>query len=83
MVAYANDVKSGLLGVPPEVIEEHGAVSEPVVLAMAQGGAQGHGRECGRGYFRHCRAGWGYAGQAGGHGLDGLGVALGDARKAV
>ena len=37
VVAYANDVKSGLLGVPPEVIEEHGAVSEPVVLAMARG----------------------------------------------
>ena len=37
IVAYSNEVKTKLLGVPPEVIEEHGAVSRPVVLAMAQG----------------------------------------------
>jgi nicotinamide-nucleotide amidase len=37
VVAYSNALKSGLLGVDPEVIAAHGAVSEPVVLAMAQG----------------------------------------------
>lgn len=36
VVAYANEVKSNLLGVDPAVLEAHGAVSEPVVLAMAE-----------------------------------------------
>jgi nicotinamide-nucleotide amidase len=37
VVAYANDVKRAALGVPAEIIEAHGAVSEPVALAMAEG----------------------------------------------
>jgi len=37
VVAYANRVKEKLLGVDPALIREHGAVSEPVVLAMARG----------------------------------------------
>ncbi|MEM1024418.1 MAG: CinA family nicotinamide mononucleotide deamidase-related protein [Myxococcota bacterium] len=37
VVAYANEVKSGLLGVPASVLERHGAVSEEVALAMAKG----------------------------------------------
>lgn len=37
VVAYSNEVKSNLLGVQPAILEEHGAVSEPVVLAMAEG----------------------------------------------
>nr|WP_321259613.1 CinA family protein [uncultured Pseudodesulfovibrio sp.] len=37
VVAYSNEVKTNLLGVSPKILEEHGAVSEPVVLAMAQG----------------------------------------------
>jgi nicotinamide-nucleotide amidase len=36
-VTYSNDAKLDLLGVPPAVIEQHGAVSEPVVRAMAAG----------------------------------------------
>lgn len=36
VVAYANEVKANLLGVPQSLLEEHGAVSEPVVLAMAE-----------------------------------------------
>lgn len=40
-VTYSNAAKTGMLGVPPELIERHGAVSEPVVLAMAAG-ALGH-----------------------------------------
>jgi nicotinamide-nucleotide amidase len=37
VVAYSNDAKTGLLGVAPELLAEHGAVSEPVALAMADG----------------------------------------------
>ncbi|HEV7846311.1 MAG TPA: competence/damage-inducible protein A [Thermoleophilaceae bacterium] len=37
VVAYSNDVKVEMLGVSPELIEEHGAVSEPVAEAMAEG----------------------------------------------
>lgn len=36
-IAYANAVKTRELGVPPEVIAEHGVVSEPVARAMATG----------------------------------------------
>jgi nicotinamide-nucleotide amidase len=37
VVAYANEAKVDLLGVPAALIAEHGAVSEPVALAMAHG----------------------------------------------
>lgn len=37
VVAYANDVKMSAIGVPAEQIEQHGAVSEPVARAMAEG----------------------------------------------
>ena len=37
VVAYSNEAKIELLGVPEELIGEHGAVSEPVALAMADG----------------------------------------------
>lgn len=37
VVSYSNALKVGLLGVPEELIATHGAVSEPVVLAMARG----------------------------------------------
>jgi len=37
VIAYSNAVKEHLLGVPPEVLAAHGAVSEPVALAMAAG----------------------------------------------
>jgi nicotinamide-nucleotide amidase len=37
VVAYANDAKTDLLGVDPALIEKHGAVSEPVAEAMAEG----------------------------------------------
>ncbi len=36
-VTYSNAAKSELLGVDPDLIETHGAVSEPVAQAMAQG----------------------------------------------
>lgn len=37
VVSYANSVKTGVLGVPDEIIEKHGAVSEECVKAMAEG----------------------------------------------
>ncbi|HVX40741.1 MAG TPA: competence/damage-inducible protein A [Gemmatimonadaceae bacterium] len=37
VIAYHNDLKRGLLGVDPTTLEEHGAVSEPVVRQMAAG----------------------------------------------
>ena len=36
-VTYSNEAKSESIGVPAALIAAHGAVSEPVVLAMAQG----------------------------------------------
>jgi nicotinamide-nucleotide amidase len=37
VVAYANEVKESALGVPTEVLHEHGAVSAEAAAAMAQG----------------------------------------------
>ena len=37
VVAYADEAKVELLGVDPELIDAHGAVSEPVAEAMAEG----------------------------------------------
>jgi nicotinamide-nucleotide amidase len=37
VVAYANAAKTALLGVPEDLLAAHGAVSEPVAAAMAQG----------------------------------------------
>ena len=40
IVAYDNEVKVGELGVPRDLLERHGAVSEGVVRAMAEGVAR-------------------------------------------
>jgi len=37
VVAYANSAKRELLGVPAELLDRHGAVSEPAAKAMAEG----------------------------------------------
>ena len=37
VVAYSNALKAALLGVPENTLDRHGAVSEPVVRAMAAG----------------------------------------------
>src|SRR5262252_10402996 len=36
-VTYSNEAKSELLGVPPEIIAAHGAVSAETAAAMAEG----------------------------------------------
>ena len=37
VVSYSDDAKREMLGVPGELLERHGAVSEPVAAAMAEG----------------------------------------------
>jgi len=37
VVSYSNQVKQDVLGVPEELLREHGAVSQPVAEAMARG----------------------------------------------
>lgn len=37
VVAYASDLKHSILGVPDATLDEHGVVSEPTALAMAEG----------------------------------------------
>jgi nicotinamide-nucleotide amidase len=37
VVVYSNEAKTDLLGVSPDLLREHGAVSEPVAVAMAEG----------------------------------------------
>ncbi|MHB1192507.1 MAG: competence/damage-inducible protein A [Longimicrobiales bacterium] len=59
VVAYANAVKSGVLGVRAEELAEQGAVSEAVATAMAQGVARLLGADAGIGVT-------GVAGPAGG-----------------
>jgi nicotinamide-nucleotide amidase len=43
VIAYDDAPKTALLGVPPALLAEHGAVSEPVARAMAQGAAHRFG----------------------------------------
>jgi nicotinamide-nucleotide amidase len=40
VVVYSNQAKTDLLGVPPDLIQQHGSVSEPVAEAMAGGMAR-------------------------------------------
>lgn len=45
VVAYSNEAKTALLGVPAELIAEHGAVSRPVAEAMAVGALERFGAD--------------------------------------
>jgi len=47
VIAYANGVKQGLLGVPAELLQAHGAVSDPVAQAMAEGARRATGADWG------------------------------------
>jgi len=44
-VTYTNEAKSEMLGVPASLIETHGAVSEPVARAMAEGALRHSGAD--------------------------------------
>ncbi len=46
VVSYSNEVKQHVLGVPEECLMQHGAVSRPVVEAMAQGAIRVLGCDC-------------------------------------
>jgi nicotinamide-nucleotide amidase len=45
VVAYSDAVKTALLGVPAALLAEHGAVSEPVARAMAEGARRALGSD--------------------------------------
>jgi len=45
LVAYSNEIKQKFLFVPPQLLEEHGAVSEPVARAMAEGARKQFGSD--------------------------------------
>ena len=47
VVTYSNEAKSALIGVDPTLLDEHGAVSEPVAIAMARGVANAAGADVG------------------------------------
>jgi nicotinamide-nucleotide amidase len=47
VVAYSNEAKTALLGVPAELIEAHGAVSPEVARAMADGARERFGADIG------------------------------------
>jgi nicotinamide-nucleotide amidase len=47
LVTYSNEAKERLLGVPHELLVEHGAVSEPVARAMAEGVREAAGTDYG------------------------------------
>ncbi len=46
-IAYANEIKVDHVGVPAEALAEHGAVSEPVARALAEGVRQRFGADWG------------------------------------
>jgi len=46
-ITYSNQAKTECLGVPAELIASHGAVSEPVARAMAQGAQRNAGANVG------------------------------------
>lgn len=46
IVSYADDAKARLLGVPPETLAAHGAVSEATSLAMARGARTALAADC-------------------------------------
>jgi len=45
LVTYSNDAKQSLLGVRPETLAAHGAVSEPTAREMAEGARQRSGAD--------------------------------------
>ena len=48
-VTYSNELKVQMVGVPAEMLDEHGAVSEPVARAMAEGVRRSLGSDWGVG----------------------------------
>ncbi len=77
VVVYSNELKTQFAGVPPELIEQHGAVSEEVARALAEGIRRRTGATIGLGIT-------GLAGPGGGTETKPVGlvyIAVGDAQK--
>jgi nicotinamide-nucleotide amidase len=68
VVSYTDDVKADELGVPRDLLREHGAVSEPVARAMAEGVRRKFGTDLGVSTT-------GFAGPGGGTDADPVGTA--------
>jgi nicotinamide-nucleotide amidase len=76
-IVYSNELKTSFAGVPPELIEEHGAVSEEVAKALAAGIRQRTGATIGLGIT-------GIAGPTGGTDTKPIGlvyIAVSDAQR--
>lgn len=69
VVSYTDDVKADELGVPRDLLREHGAVSEPVARAMAEGVRRKFGTDLGVSTT-------GFAGPGGGTDADPVGTAF-------
>ena len=78
--ATATRRRSSCSACRPTLIAEHGAVSEPVARAMADGDPARRGRERRHRHHRHRRPGRRHAGEAGRHGRD-RGVVTGRAAR--
>lgn len=79
LVTYSNDLKTLLADVPKVILEQHGAVSEPVARAMAEGGLRRLG-------VTRCVAVTGVAGPGGGSAEKPVGLvhlAMATAREAT
>ena len=68
-VTYANSAKSDVLNVDPKLIDEHGAVSETVARAMAEGARAAGSLQVRARYNRHSGTNRRLGGQAGWNGL--------------
>ena len=73
LVTYSNEAKIQLLGVPAEIINKHGAVSEETARLMAEGVRRNRQNSPGSVFHRHCGTDRRHERKTGRHGLCGAG----------
>ena len=83
VVTYSNEAKTEWLGVPETMLRAHGAVSEPVAEAMADGVPRAFESLSGCRHHRHCRTGQRNGGETRRHCGDCRGYAAGASRAHV